>query len=228
MIRLCALSLAGVVALAAPAAPVQADPKNDARGEAFVKRFLAVYDKAETFEGVTKVYCRHQGKATETTYQLYLAKPNKSGFRVLKAPHMKASEGTKLLWFGGPKAEVRTRFFGLPITMSADITDKRLCDMRGDTMADLSVVAAVDVLSGPEARFTYVGRQTLNGRTLERIEVRSPRLLKGIQREVLGLDSESWLPIVREMHDAEGLAYKLTVERFKLDQALPPTAFSLE
>jgi outer membrane lipoprotein-sorting protein len=212
------------VAILAPHAPARADD----RGEAAVKRFLAVYDRAETFDGLATVFCRHAGRTTETTYQLYLSKPNKSGFRVLKAPHMRASEGTKLLWFGGPKAEVRTRFFGVPITLSADITDRRLCDLRGDTMADLNVVTAVAVLKDPATRFRYLGRQTLDGRTLDRVEVKSPRLLKGIDREVLGLDAASALPITREMHDAQGLAYKLTLTRFTLDNDLPASAFTLD
>lgn len=222
MTRHPALAL-GIVMVALPA-PALADDK----GEAAVKRFLAVYDRAETFEGTATVFCRHEDRTTETTYQLYLAKPNKSGFRVLKAPHMRASEGTKLLWFGGPKAEVRTRFFGVPITLSAAITDRRLCDLRGDTMADLNVVAAVAVLKDPATRLTYMGRQTLDGRTLERVEVRSPHLLKGIRHEVLGLDTATWLPITREMHDARGVAYKLTLTRFNLDNDLPATAFTLE
>lgn len=224
MNRPLALALLAPVALTAPTAPALADD----RGEAAVRRFLAVYDRAETFEGVATVFCRHMGRTTETTYQLYLAKPNKSGFRVLKAPHMTASEGTKLLWFGGPKAEVRTRFFGVPITLSADITDRRLCDLRGDTMADLNVVAAVAVLKDPATRFSYMGRQTLDGRTLDRVEVRSPRLLKGIRHEVLGLDTVTALPITREMHDAQGLAYKLTLARFTLDNGLPASAFTLD
>jgi outer membrane lipoprotein-sorting protein len=218
------LALTALLAFVAPTAPARADE----RGEAAVKRFLAVYDRAEAFEGVATVFCRHGNRTTETTYQLYLAKPNKSGFRVLKAPHMTASEGTKLLWFGGPKADVRTRFFGVPITLSADITDRRLCDLRGDTMADLNVVAAVAVLKDPATRFTYLGRQTLEGRTLDRVEVKSPRLLKGIRHEVLGLDAATALPITREMHDAQGLAYKLTLGRFTLDNGLPASAFTLE
>ena len=222
MIRWAAGAMAGAIALGA--LPAQADPQ----GEALIRRFLAVYDQAETFEGVARVYCRHQGKATETTYQIYLAKPNKSGFRVLKAPHQRSTEGTKLVWLGGPKVDVRTRFFGLPISLKADVTDKRLGDLRGDTMDDLSVVTAVSVLRRPDVRVTYLGRQVLDGRALERVEVKSPALLKGIRREVLSLDVETGIPIVREMHDEAGVAYKLTVERFKLDNGLPSTAFTLE
>ncbi|MFN3428737.1 MAG: hypothetical protein ACK46X_02160 [Candidatus Sericytochromatia bacterium] len=217
------LALALALVALAPL-PAQAD----AQGAALVKRFLAVYDKAQCFEGVVRVFCRHEGKSTETTYQLYLAKPNKSGFKVLSAPHQKASEGTKLVWTGGPKVDVRTRFFGLPITMKADVTDKRLGDLRGDTMADLNVVTAVSWLKAPDARFEYLGRQALNGRTIDRVAFRSPRLLKGIQKEVFGLDTETSLPLTREMHDDQGLAYKLTVERFKLDNDLPATAFTLD
>jgi outer membrane lipoprotein-sorting protein len=217
-------ALLAMLAALAPLAPAQADPQ----ASALVRRFLAVYDKATRFEGVVKVFCRHQGQTSETTYQLYLEKPNKSGFRVLEAPKKPGTVGTKLVWLGGPQVDVRTRFFGLPISLKADVTDLRLADLRGDTMADLNVVTAVAVLRAPDARYAYLGRQVVNGRTLERVELRSPRLLKGIRREVYGLDAETALPMVREMHDADGLAYQLTVERYKLDNVLPAHAFTLE
>lgn len=222
MIRGTAWAVAGAIALGA--APAYAD----AQGEAVVKRFLAVYDRAETFEGVAKVFCRHAGKTTETTYQIYLAKPNKSGFRVLKAPHQKSTEGTKLVWLGGPQVDVRTRFFGFPISLKADIKDKRLGDLRGDTMDDLSVVTAVAVLKRADTQVRYLGRQVLEGRTLDRVEVKSPALLAGIRREVLSLDAATGIPIVREMHDEAGVAYRLTLERFTLDNGLPAHAFTLD
>jgi outer membrane lipoprotein-sorting protein len=216
--------VAAMAMLVATSAPAMADGQADA----LVRRFLGVYDKASHYEGVVTVFCRYGGKTSETTYQLYLQKPNKSGFKVLKAPHKPATEGTKLVWISPQKVQVRTRFFGLPVTLQTDATDPRLADLRGDTMLDLNVVAAVEVLRGPDARLKYVGRRLVGDRRVDLVELRSPRLLKGIDHEVYGLDTASGLPIVREMYDAEGLTYKLTVERFKLDNDLPPTAFTLE
>jgi outer membrane lipoprotein-sorting protein len=103
-----------------------------------------------------------------------------------------------------------------------------LADLRGDTMLDLNVVAAVETLRGSDARFKYLGRRLVGDRRVDLVELRSPRLLKGIEREVYGLDTASGLPLVREMYDADGLTYKLTVERFKLDNDLPPNAFTLD
>jgi outer membrane lipoprotein-sorting protein len=86
----------------------------------------------------------------------------------------------------------------------------------------------VEVLRAPEARLKYMGRRLVGDRRVDLVELRSPKLLKGIEREVYGLDTASGLPLVREMYDAEGLTYRLTVERFKLDNDLSPTAFTLD
>lgn len=200
----------------------------DGQADALVKRFLSVYDGAHHYEGVVTVFCRYGGKTSETTYQLFLEKPNRSSFQVLKAPAKPNTVGTKLVWTSGQKVNLKTRFFGLPIALSTEPTDPRLADLRGDTMVDLNVVAAVEVLRSPDARFKYLGRRLVGDRRVDLVELRSPRLLKGVEREVYGLDTVSGLPLVREMHDADGLTYKLTVERFKLDNDLPANAFTLD
>jgi hypothetical protein len=215
-------------ALAVKAAPAFVQPAPDRHAQALVRRFLDVYDRADHYTGVVHVHCRAAGKTSDNTYKLVLQKPSKSAYEILQASVQPASVGTRLVWLGGPKVAVRTRFFGLPVSLQADVTDPRLGNLRGDTMADLNVVSAVAVLRSPSAVVKSLGRRLVADRRCELVELRSPGLLKGIVREVYALDTASGLPMMRELWDAEGVAYRLTVERFELDNGLSPRAFSLE
>lgn len=205
------------------AAPAAAAPD-----EAPLSRFLAAYDRARSWRGVIRVVTRHEGATSDMRMRLFLQKPSRTAFTILASSTKPGSVGTRIVWDGGPKAHVSTRFFGFPIKLKTAFDDARLRDMRGDTLWDLSIVKAVAIARDPATTIRDLGPDRHAGRAVRKVEVKSPQLLPGIDKEVFWLDAATDLPVVREMHAGREVAYRLMVESSELDPALPPETFRME
>lgn len=199
-----------------------------AEGKALTSAFLAAYAKADHFIGTIRCVTRGQGKVNETLMKVWLKKPNHSAFLILEAPQRPTSVGTKLVWHGDdPKVTLRTRFFGLPITMRTGYDDARLNGVRGDSLMDLAVTTAVAMVKDPAASFELIGQSQSQGRKLKLVKLLSPKLLRGISHEVLGIDEASKLPLVREMYEGSRQVYRMEVQSFQVDGPWPADALEV-
>jgi outer membrane lipoprotein-sorting protein len=190
--------------------------------------FLAAYDKVQTYVGRIAVTTNVNGKHQANKYLLALEKPNKTALTVLESPSQRGAVGTKIVWHGGANCDVKTRFFGFPLALSPRYDDPRLAGARGDNMWDLSVANAVLMTRDPRTRFKPLREETLMGRRMHVVEIRSPKLLKGIDYEVLWLDDALRLPFARDMVQDGQVVYHVEVETFKFDTVLPANTFSLD
>lgn len=223
--RLACAALAGltVAALAAPAAAA-----SDPRAVQVVKDFLAAYDAVQTFEGRVRSETRLDGKSQVTRSELWLQKPYGTALKLIEAPMSRAAEGSKMVWYGENTLQVRTRFFGFPVTMSPRYDDPRLAGLRGWNMRDLSIAAVVAMAKDPRSSFKFVGPDTHLGRPMTVIEARGPRMLPGTERQLMWIDDEYKLPFVMESYDGGERAFRIEIEKFRFDHKLPAKAFQLE
>lgn len=222
--------LAGAVlaslALAAWAFPAAA--ASDPRAIQAMKDFLAAYENVRTFEGRVRSETRLDGKSQVTRSKLWLQKPYATALQIVESPQARAAEGTKLVWFGEPTVQVRTRFFGFPITVSPRYDDPRLAGLRGWDMRQLSISAVVAMVRDPRTSFKFLGPGTHLDRPMTVIEARGPRLLPGTERQLLWLDAEYRLPFVMESYDGGERAFRIEIEKFRFDAKLPLDTFQLE
>lgn len=200
----------------------------DPVGDRMLKDFLAAYEQTDTFKGRVAIWVRKGSQTSTMRVDMALEKPNRTGLTVLESPQNRAAEGTKMTWFGEKKVHVRTRFFGFPIRLSVSVGDDRIKDVRGNTMEDTNIVRAVEILRHPDTELRYLGTNRFLDRPMQLIEMRSPKLIKGIDREVVWLDEKTKLPFVREMYADDELVYRLTVETYQFNEALPVNAFKLD
>lgn len=204
--------------------PAGADPG----GDHLLESFLGAYARVSNFRGQVKILESKGDRATTMRLELVLEKPNRTAMTILEAPENRSSEGTKMLWFGDRSVKVRTRFFGFPLTLGTGVDDDRLRDLRGNSLEDLNIVKAVGLLSEPGTTLRVLGAEKWRERPVTMLELRSPHLVKGIEREVIWLDDAWHLPLVREMYAEGKRVYRLEVESFRFDQQLPKECFSLD
>jgi outer membrane lipoprotein-sorting protein len=221
----CALGALAWLATAGPAPA--ATPNDDAAGK-LITQFLTAYDHVHSFIGHINVTTNVKSKVISSKYLLALEKPNKTMMTVLENDSMRAAVGTKVVWLGGPTCNVSTRFFGFQVKMTPRYDDSRLLGPRGDNMRDLSIVTAIAMTRDPGTRFKLVGADTVAGRPVHVVELRSPKLLSGIDHETLYLDDQIHLPFQRDMYQGGKVAYHVVLETFKFDSRLPTDTFTAE
>jgi outer membrane lipoprotein-sorting protein len=221
------LALAGLAWILASAPAPAAAAKDDAAGK-LVTQFLAAYDHVHSFIGHINVTTNVKNKVITSKYLLALEKPNKTMMTVLENASMRAAVGTKVVWFGGPTCNVSTHFFGFQVKMTPRYDDARLLGPRGDNMRDLSIVTAIAMTRDPATRFKLVGADTVSGRPVHVVELRSPKLLAGIEHETLYLDDQVHLPFQRDMYQDGKVAYHVVLETFQFDTKLPADTFTAE
>lgn len=226
LIAVGALVTLGAVGATWPEPSLAATP-HDARADKLIAGFLDAYTHAHSYLGRVEVVTHARGRTARSKYLLALEKPNHTAMTVLENPGMRAAEGTKIVWFGGPTVKLATHFFGLPIKLEPAYDDARLRGLRGDTMWDVSINRAVEMTRDPGSRFKYVRDDVLLGRKMHVVEVRSPALLKGVDHEQLWLDDKLHLPFQRDMFTGGDCVYHVAVETFQFDRPLPPDTFQV-
>lgn len=196
--------------------------------QALLGRFLATYERADHWVGRIHSHTVGPKGSQDTWMRVWLRKPNHSAFLIEKAPHKPASEGTKLVWHGDdPKVQLRTRFFGLPVTLQVPYQDPRLAGARGDDLMDLSVNRAVEIARHPACQVEAIGPGSWQGQRLQLVKLKSPRLLRGVTHEILGLDEVHHLPLIREMYEGSRRVYRMEVLEHQLDGPWPAGAMEL-
>jgi len=194
-----------------------------------VDRFLEAYEKARNFRGTVQV-TEYKGRDRSTMrFLLILEKPNRTAVTILDSPQARHTEGARLVWFGGKNIEVRASILGVPLRVTTDVEDDRLRDFRGYSNADLTIGRAIQTIGDARTRIEALHpvRVEPEDRHLEWVSIRSPRLLRDIEEERIGLDPRDHLPRVREMVSAGTRVYRLVVEKGEFDVDLPASSFDL-
>jgi hypothetical protein len=206
-----------------PATRIEASPVP------LVERFLEAYEKAHNFRGTVQV-TEFKGRDRSTMrFLLILEKPNRTAVTILDSPQARHTEGARLVWFGGKTIEVRASILGVPLRVTTDVEDDRLRDFRGYSNADLTIWRSIQTIGDARTRIEALdpARVEPEDRHLEWVSIRSPRLLRDIEEERIGLDPRDHLPRVREMVSAGTRVYRLVVEKGEFDVDLPSSSFDL-
>ena len=226
------LLLTALLALAwscpAPVAASPAAASPDVRARAAVQAFLKAYEAVRTFQGRIRSETRLGPKVDVTRSALWLEKPNATVFEVLASTATPSSVGTRLIWHGEPKCEVKTRFFGFPVKLTPAFDDPRLAGIRGWNLREISIGSVVRLMDDPRSTFRYVGSDTVLGRPMTVIEARGPQVLRGTDREVAYFDNALRLPFALEAWSGDERALRVEIEAFVFDAPLPAETYKLD
>ncbi len=155
----------------------------------------------------------------------WFQKPNSTALYVIDSSESN-SVGTKLVWMGGDQVAVRTKFIGFWVNTSLSVTDSRLLDKRGDSLADTSVGRMMSTLLDPQAQVTMLGSGSYLGQPIVQIAVVSRQSLPGVTSERFTINTQSMLPVIREMYSGNQLTYRIQLKNVQLN-APDPSAFTL-
>lgn len=155
-------------------------------------------------------------------------KPSKIAIEVVQSTDAR-TVGTKLLWEGGSKMKAHTKFIGgLWVNVDVDIHDPRTTDQRGYFIDETSIPALMSMLLDPRNSTEFLGFASLNGVSVARLGIKSPKSLKGISREVVTIDSVNRMPVMREMYDAKDkLVFQITLSNVVINQPIPASTFKV-
>jgi hypothetical protein len=216
----------GLLALLLTVDVAQASVK-DARATAVVGQFLTAYQHSNRFSAkMDVVTCEGTGQSRMQVEMTY-AKPRNVALTVLEAPQFPAARGTTLTWLGESKARVSTHFYGLPLAITLPVDDPRICNLRGYSIAQVDIGNIVPILLDPSTQIHSLGsNKPLGGRNADGIDVRSPRLLRGIEREAIWLDAQTHFPLVREMYERGRVVYRLAFSSYAFNPVVPTSLFA--
>lgn len=135
-------------------------------------------------------------------------KPHTMKIEMVKASG--AAQGAQILWTGGDTLKVKPRF--LPMAVDKSIQDEQTVSKNGWTIRDTGVQALFRVFLDPAAQMRSLGSQTLEGRTVVAIEVRSSLSPSGATHEIIALDPVKSLPAARMVYRGQELIYRAVIK----------------
>ncbi|MBM3270964.1 MAG: hypothetical protein FJZ01_25305 [Candidatus Sericytochromatia bacterium] len=163
-----------------------------------------------------------------TLSDFHFEKPNKTSLTIKKSSDPR-KVGTKVVWLGGAKMAVRTKFLGFWLSVSVDVHDDRARDPRGYFIDETGLESTLLTLLDTRNQVKYEGAGQLDNLQVARLGIVSPRSLKGIKREVFVVDTQRKVPVVREMYDGGGkLVFRIKMDRIQLNTALPANTFKID
>ncbi len=165
--------------------------------------------------------------AIESAKLDYWFQKPKSVAMLIKEHSKSAANGTKMVWMGGPKIAVKTKFIGFWVKTSLDEADDRLKDGRGDRISETTVERMMKTLLDPSAQLAIVGQGNFKGKPITQISLKSKYMLARVESERIAIDTTTYLPVVREMYEKGQLTYRMQLESIKLN-VKEPKAFELE
>lgn len=142
--------------------------------------------------------------------ELAFRRPALLAVHVLEATSEMA-KGAYLLWDGSDSLKVKPTI--LPMAMTLALTDEHVVSKNAWTLQDVSVTKIINVLTDPDAEIAQYEDEEINGHAAAILEVRSAKSPQGVDHEVIGIDLETYLPVLRELWDGNNtLRYKLNVD----------------
>ncbi|MBM3266166.1 MAG: hypothetical protein FJZ01_00835 [Candidatus Sericytochromatia bacterium] len=168
----------------------------------------------------------NKGAVESAKLDYWFQKPSSTAL-LIKEHTKTAAAGTKMVWMGGSKVGIKTKFIGFWVKTNLDEQDDRLRDARGDSLSDTAVPKMMQALLDPQAQVALVGRGEYKGRPIAQISLKSKFMVKGVESERIAIDTGNYLPVVREMYQKGQLTYRLQLESIKIN-VHEPDAFKLD
>jgi outer membrane lipoprotein-sorting protein len=187
----------------------------------------ARYQRINSISSTIITYDSNGTKTVSSKASACFQKPGKISVQVLEHTDGKAV-GTKIVYLGSGQAKVKTKFFGFQVKVNLDLSDGRMCNTRGNTLAETGIVRMMSILLDPNAKTRVLGQGELNGKTLTIVEVISSQSLRGITKELYYIDQQEKIPLVREMYEGNRLVYRSQFNNVVLNGQLPANAFTLD
>jgi outer membrane lipoprotein-sorting protein len=200
--------------------------QGDAKGSALVSQFLAAYGRCSAFTAKLDVLTREGKQESHMALKMVYARPQNIALTVVDSKEFPMSNGTTVTWLGASRARVSTHFFGAPLAITLPVKDNRICNLRGYSLQDVSLGSEIPMLQDPSTHVKYVGPATIAGRAAECIEARGPKLLRGIERELIWLDRSTRFPLLREMYEAGRVVYRMALTQYEFNPQLPAALFA--
>lgn len=198
------------------------------QAKAFLADIKAAADQTQNFVAQASSWSLPVGgggKKETTVVRFTFAKPNLTAIEVLQSSK-DSGTGAKIVWQGGDKASVRAKVLGMSLRIDLPITDSRLINQRGYTFADTAIDTWFASMLDPQAQVRVLGKMTLpNGREGLILEVKSSRMKPGITKEIYGVDSTSYAPLLCQMYEGETCVYEVQVKSVEPNVQLPADAF---
>lgn len=209
-------------------APAAKAPSAAEQARAFLADIQAAADRTQNFVAQATSWSLPVGgvgKKETTVVRFTHARPNLTAIDVLQSSK-DSGAGAKIVWQGGDKAKVRAKVLGMSVSIDLPISDSRLVNQRGYTFADTAIDTWFDSMMDPQAHVRVLGKMTLpNGREGLILEVKSPRMKPGITKEIYGVDSTSYAPLLCQMYEGETCVYEVQVKSVDINVQLPADAF---
>ena len=200
--------------------------QGDAKGNALVAQFLAAYAKTSAFTAHLDVLTREGKQESHMALKMVYARPQNIALTVENAKEFPMANGTTVTWLGASRARVSTHFYGVPLAITLPIKDNRICNLRGYSVQDVSLATEIPFLQDASTHVKYVGPATVAGHAAECIEARGPKLLHGIEKELIWLDAKTRFPLVREMYEAGRVVYRMAFADYEFNPHLPAALFA--
>lgn len=216
-----------------PTAPAtgSANPQLDPANEiAQIRQQVAFnYQRNNNLRADVTVYVKNLQKGDTESAKLdyWFQKPNSTALLIKEHSPKAAAAGTKMVWMGGEKLAIKTKFIGFWVKTSLPESDERLKDTRGDRISETAVPRMMKAILDPRAQVVLVGRGQFKGRPVVQLSLKSQFSLPRVESERISVDTTNYLPVVREMYEGGKLTYRLQLEGIKLN-VHEPKAFELE
>lgn len=176
----------------------------------------------KTFSAVA-TFWETDGKDTQTnTAEIFLAQPGKIRANVLESSNS-MKRGAKMVYLGDKTVRVKLGF--IKKTFAYD--DPMVVSTRGYRIDQTDLTAVIGGVIHPQATLTYKGAATLNGKPVEMLEVVSPAILPGTEREVIALDPQTFAPVQLEAFSQGKVVFKLGLTKGQINPTLPDDTFTL-
>lgn len=191
--------------------------------EAELARGLKGFEaQLKTFSAVASFW-ETDGKDTQTnTAEIFLAQPGKIRANVLESSNS-MKRGAKMVYLGDKKVRVKLGF----IKKTFDYDDAMVVSVRGFRIDQTDLTAVIAGVTHPQAQLSYRGPATLHGKPVELLEVVSPAILPGTEREVIALDPQTFAPVQLEAFVGGQVVFKLGLSKAQINPNLPADTFTL-
>lgn len=195
----------------APLSPQAASPQA-------LQQLLGLVQRADQatqgFRATVDTY-DHGSSGTESDeIDVAFQKPSTLHLNMVKATGQ--AQGASIVWTGGDQIQIKLKVGFVPITTSLAITDGRLKSKNGWTIKQTESNAMFKVLFDPQAQIQIVGQQpSADGRMLTMLQVHSAFSPPPTDHEVIGVDPQSGIPMMRMMYQGQTLLYRLTIKNMR-------------
>ncbi|MDB5101788.1 MAG: hypothetical protein JWM80_6209 [Cyanobacteria bacterium RYN_339] len=212
---------------AAPVAAAPAAPSADTRVRDALTSVQKLRDSGSTADCQLMFrYVKDDGTKEWIRSHYKYQKPKRNSVELLTGSDSKV-EGTQLIWTGGSKVKVHTKFVGFWLNIELGLEDERLKDPVGYRLDQTSIDKVFDTILCPQNQVTYKADGNLNGRVMAVLDIVSPLSLKPTTREVIGIEKATGVPLIREMYKGDKLFFRMQTETNKLNPKLTTKDFEL-